>query len=184
MIIIFSGSSGVGKNTVINELIAQNPNLSLMPTYTTRAKRDGETDGVPYFFVSTAEFKELLAQDGFYEHELIHKTNYYGTPKKVVDDIASQNKVCLKDIDVLGAMNLKQLLKDKIKVVTIYLYIDKQTLTQRLEGRGEKEIDTRLSRFDFELTFKDKYDYTIENIDLDNTVSICLDIIKKEQYSK
>jgi len=181
MIVIFSGSSGVGKNTVINELLKNNSDYSLMPTFTTRSPREGEVEGNPYFFVSNEKFEKMIKKNKFYEYESIHGKYYYGTPKKIVDKTKKTKQVFLKDIDVLGAINLKKLLKDKLNIITIYLHIDKETLKNRLEGRGEKDIVKRLERFDFEFSHSDKYDYFIENVSLDETVKQCKEIIEKSK---
>ncbi|MCL2847424.1 MAG: guanylate kinase [Firmicutes bacterium] len=178
MIVIFSGSSGVGKNTVINELIKDEVGI-LMPTFTSRQPRNGETEGVPYYFVSQSKFKQMINRDEFYEYEFIHGKNYYGTHKTTIDRLSQEGSVLLKDIDVLGAMNLQKLLKNKIKVLTIYLHIDKNTLIERLRGRGETDIEDRLKRFDFEFSFSDKYNIVIENIDLAKTVEICKKVIEE-----
>jgi len=181
MIVIFSGSSGVGKNTVINELLKQSVDYSLMPTFTTRSPRAGEKEGNPYFFVANEKFEAMIKKDEFYEYELIHGEKYYGTPKSMVDKAAKLKKVFLKDIDVFGAINLKNLLKDKINIITIYLHIDKETLRKRLEGRGEKDIVKRLERFDLEFFYSGKYDYFIENVNLDDTVAKCKEIIENRR---
>ena len=180
MIVIFSGSSGVGKNTVINELIKDGVGR-LMPTYTTRRPREGEKEGFPYYYVTKEEFEAMLAKDEFYEHELVHGQNYYGAHKSVVGDIINDGGVFMKDIDVLGAMNLKETLSDKVKILTIYLHIDKDVLIQRLQGRGETDIDARLKRFDFEHSFIDKYDVAIENVSLEETVKLCKKLIEQHK---
>jgi len=180
MIVVFSGSSGVGKNTVINELLNQNVNLTLMPTCTTRAMRLGEVEGKPYFFISVDEFKSMIQADQFYEYEVVHEVNYYGTPKNIVDTMVKDNRVCLKDIDVLGSMNLREVLKDTLKVLTIYLDIDRDTLVDRLNGRGEVDIERRLERYDFEKSFAPRYDYIITNVTLEETTMFCQNIIALE----
>jgi len=180
MIVIFSGSSGVGKNTVINELIKHNIG-TLMPTFTSREPRIGETDGTPYYFVSQSKFQQMIAKNEFYEYEFIHGKNYYGTHKATIEKLSRSGAVLLKDIDVLGAMNLKKLLENKIKVLTIYLHIDKQTLIERLTGRGETDIEGRLKRFDFEFSYSNQYDIVIENVSLQKTVEICKKVIEEHK---
>jgi len=151
-----------------------------MPTYTTRNPRDGEKQGSPYYFVTRDEFLKMVQEEKFYEFEEVHG-NLYGTPKKEIADIKANNKICLKDIDVKGAMVLKELLKDKLKVVTIFFVVEKQELKNRLIGRGEKDLAKRLERFDLELTYKDKYQHIINNVDLGETVKWCVGIIEKER---
>ena len=178
MIVIFSGSSGVGKNTVINELIAKGIG-TLMPTFTTRAIRVGEKEGAPYYFVDKEKFESMIEKGEFYEYEFVHNKNYYGTHKKTVEKFSKEGGVLLKDIDVLGALNLKKVLDKDIKLFTIYLDIDKQTLKDRLVGRGETDIENRLARFDFELSYAKHYDLVINNVDLIETVNKCIEAIER-----
>lgn len=81
MLVILSGSSGVGKNTVINKILEENSNIELMPTMTTREMRDGEEPGKPYAFVSKEEFEQMIENGELLEYQIVHGF-YYGTPKK------------------------------------------------------------------------------------------------------
>lgn len=117
-IIIFSGFSGVGKNTIINELRKKYPSLLYIPSMTTRSMREGESEGIPYFFVSKEEFKNRIANDFFIEYESVHE-NWYGTPKDKYYDALAQNQIVIKDIDVNGALRMKQEFKGDVLLVYI-----------------------------------------------------------------
>ena len=166
MFIILSGSSGAGKNTVIKEMQKTDDNLVLMPTYTTREKREGEIEGLPYFYISKNDFQQKIKENEFIEYELIHG-NYYGSSYKVFDEYLKMGKVLIKDIGVEGAQNLSQKMSDKTEVVKVFLTIShKRELKKRLKGRGEKQIKLRLKRFDYEQKQKNKFDYIINNVNL------------------
>ena len=131
MLIIFSGGSGVGKNTVIEHLIAHG-GFALMPTYTTRARRPNESEGHPYHFLSDAEFEAKLREGEFYEHQQVHG-HYYGTSKKLLRESLATGKILLKDIDVLGTQNLVRAVGEDLKIVTIFLKVDSSdVLAERL----------------------------------------------------
>ncbi|MDD6800160.1 MAG: guanylate kinase [Firmicutes bacterium] len=181
MLILFSGCSGVGKNTVMNELMAKNPLLEAYPSYTTRQMRDYESEGNPYHFVSEKKFCEMRDAGEFFEHEIIHN-NMYGTSKKLLEEKLASGKTPIKDIDVYGARNLKRLLKNEVEIVSIFLYVDSpKTLAERLTGRGETEIELRLKRYETEMEMLPYYDYAINNRNLDETVELVERIIRFEE---
>lgn len=183
MFVILSGCSAVGKNTVMNILLSQkNSRYVLMPTYTTRDMRPGEREGFPYHYLTQEQFKEKIASGELYEYEHIH-TNYYGSSRVLLANAAKTGKTILKDIDVKGALNLSRILHDEMKVVTIFLYADKEILVKRLLGRGDKpeDIEIRLKRYEEEMSYRDQYDYAVENLVLDETVSRVKKIIALEK---
>ncbi len=177
MLIIMSGSAGVGKNTIINELLSEYNNLTLMTTVSTRAMRPGEEQGRPYYFVSKEEFEAMEARGEMLETCPIHG-NLYGTSRKILEEKTREGKVLIKDIDVEGTLNLKKLLPD---VVAIYLKpksID--VLRERLVGRGEKDIDLRLRRYEYEEEMSKHYDYVLVNDKMEDTLRIIREILKEE----
>lgn len=183
MLIIFSGGSGVGKNTVISHLL-QDSKFALMPTYTSRAKRESESEGNPYHFLTDEEFEKKIEEGEFYEYEKVHG-HYYGTSKKLLKKGVESGKILLKDIDVLGTQNLIKRAGEHVKIVAIYLKVDSSDiLAERLKGRGEKEIELRLSRYAMEEEQAINYDYIINNYDLDNTLSIVSAIIEREKENR
>lgn len=177
MFVILSGSSGVGKNTVIKDMQKADKNLVLMPTYTTRKKREGEIEGLPYFYISKDDFQQKIKNNEFIEYEFIHG-NYYGSSYKVFDNYIKMGKVLIKDIGVEGAQNLSQKMCDKTEVVKVFLSIKRKSeLKKRLKGRGEKQIKLRLKRFDYEQKQKNKFDFIIINENLDVTSNAVKSII-------
>lgn len=182
MLMILSGFSGSGKNTVINALLKEpDGGFTSMPTYTTRAMREGEREGFPYHFLTEEQFREKIASGELYEYEFIHKS-FYGSSKKLLAEALSAGKTVIKDIDVKGAMNLKRLLAGDVKVVTVFLYVGKEELTRRLRGRGDSEEDIalRLSRLPEESGYMEAFDYRIENTDLAQTLAKIREIAEKE----
>lgn len=170
MLVIVSGCSGVGKNTVINELLKRSNKLKLLKTCTTRNPRVGEdlVNG-NYIYLSKSEFDSKIKKDEFFEHEEIHK-NFYGVLKSSLQAVIEDEVDYIKDIGVLGQINLVNELADKVKVLSIFLTAPKSVLIERLKSRGEADIDLRLSRMEFEMSYTKNYDAVIENIKLDKTI--------------
>ena len=187
MLVLLSGVSGAGKDTKKKELMKRLDNITSMPSYTDRSPRPGEVNGEVYHFITTEEFEEKIKQDEFYEYS-VHHEHYYGTSKKVLNNKIKEGKIIVKDIEVNGTENLLNLLKDDIKIVTIFLRVPKDELRRRLENRIEKasikEIELRLNRFDFEESKIGMYDYVLKNDDLEKTVQIIMTIIKNEYNLK
>ena len=180
MLIIISGSSGSGKNTIIKELIKRNENLSFLKSCTTRRKRPQETDE-SYIFLSKKQFDEMLKNGEICEHEEIHQ-NFYGLSKKSLDEVVSsdeENKHFIKDLGVLGQKSLVRLLKDRVKVLSIFLTVPKEELIRRLKIRGEADIDLRISRMEFEESYKNNFDFVVKNIDILKTTKKIEKLIKK-----
>lgn len=184
MFVIMSGSSGVGKNTVIKELQKTMHNLVLMPTFTTREKREGEVEGLPYFYITKEQFQEKIKNNEFIEYEFIHN-NYYGSSYKIFDEYLQKGMILTKDIGVEGAQNLSQKMKEHTEMLKVFLSINKKNeLKKRLIGRGEKNIKLRLNRYKYEQQQKNKFDFIICNIDLEATTKILKKLIavKDEDY--
>ncbi len=183
MLVILSGVSGSGKDTIKKALIARMKNVESLASYTSRAPREGEVNGEIYNFVSKEEFEKMIENKEFYEYD-IHHENYYGTSRVLLNEKIKSGKIIVKDIDVNGTENLVKLLGQDTKVVTIFLKVPKHILQKRLEARSEKadykEITLRLNRFDYEETKIGMYDYVIKNNDLEKTISIIMQIINSE----
>lgn len=181
MFIILSGSSGVGKNTVMNELFARNKKIKPFVSYTTRNMREGEKDGVNYHYVTKEQFQELRNKGKFCEVEEIH-SNFYGSNFDDIYSGLSGENIVIKDIGVEGAINLRRLFKNNDNVVTIFLTAPKDVLIERLQNRGEQQIELRMKRYDYEHTFLNQYDYVINNDNLENTIAKIFEIIDKHNY--
>ncbi len=183
MLVILSGVAGAGKDTIKKELIKRMENVESLPSYTSRAIREGDVEGETYHFISREEFEKMIEKEEFYEYD-IHHNQYYGTSRKLLNDKIKSGKIIVKDIDVNGTEHLKELLGHDTKVVTIFLRVSKEELKHRLENRIDKpspqEIILRLNRFDYEESRIDLYDYVLKNNDLEKTVQIIMTIIENE----
>lgn len=183
MLVLLSGVSGAGKDTIKKELIKRMDNVTSMPSYTDRNPRPGEENGKIYHFITTEEFEKKIKNGEFYEYS-VHHEHYYGTSKKVLNDTISSGKIIVKDIEVNGTENLLKLLKNQLDIITIFLRVPKEELRRRLEHRVEKasikDIELRLNRFDYEESKIGIYDYVLKNDNLEKTVQIIMTIIKNE----
>lgn len=187
MLVLLSGVSGAGKDTIKKELIKRMENVVSLPSYTDRPKRLGDVPGETYNFVTTKEFEEMIKNNELYEYN-VHHEHYYGTSRKLMNEKIQSGKIIVKDIDVNGVENLINILKQDTKVVTIFLRVPKDALMKRLENRIDrpslKEIRLRLNRFDYEESRIDMYDYVIKNNNLEKSVQIIQTIIENEYKLK
>lgn len=183
MLFIISGSSGVGKNTIINDLLKQHSDFEFMQSYTSREMRDFEKQGDPYYFVSKSTFEDMINQGLFYEYELVHD-NYYGTAKTILQEKMEAGKILIKDLDVCGALNLEKKMRDEERPILIFLTVDKEELLRRLLARKEQAYQLRLQRFEYEQSLKKYYDYIIENYDRKKTERIILSIINQHRNNQ
>ena len=183
MLVILSGVSGAGKDTIKKELIKRMENVESLPSYTTRSMRPGDIDGETYKFITTEEFENMIKNNELYEYN-VHHEHYYGTSRKLMNEKIKSGKIIVKDIDVNGVENLINLLKEDTKVVTIFLRVPKEILMKRLQNRVDKpdlkEITLRLNRFDYEESRIGMYDYVIKNNNLEKSVQIIQTIIENE----
>ena len=176
-LIIVSGPSGSGKSTV-TKIVKDKLNIPLSISATTRNPRDGEIDGKDYFFLSKEEFKNKIANDEFYEYAEVHG-NYYGTLKKTVEENLDKGLNVILEIDVQGALIAKEKKKDAILV--FFRTKDMDILEKRLRDRktdSEEIIQTRLKNAETELKYEDKYNYTIINENLDDSIQELINIIE------
>lgn len=177
MFIILAGPSGSGKNTVINELLKRNKNLRYLKSCTTRQDvRSEEIERSPYIRLSKEEFEAKVKNNELFEHEEIHG-NYYGILKSSIQDLIEGKNDYIKDLGVLGQRLLAEKLKNKTKVVSIFLNVPKKELIKRLKIRGEQDIEKRMSRVSFELSFRPNFNLVIPNNDLEKTVQIIENIL-------
>lgn len=182
-LLIFSAPSGSGKSTIVQWLMKEHPELNMhfSISCTTRAPRGTEQNGVEYFFLSPAEFKEEIAQDAFVEYEEVYTDKYYGTLKSQVTEMTENGQNVVFDIDVKGGCNIKR--QYGSKALSIFIQPPSiEELRRRLEGRAtdaQEVIEQRLSKASYELTFADKFDVVIVNDDLEKAKADTLNAINE-----
>ena len=165
-----SGPSGVGKDTIIERLLALDPKLTYSVSCTTRAPRPGEVDGVHYMFVSREKFEELVKQDYFLEHAS-YNGNLYGTPAGAVETARVAGQDILLKIEVQGAQQVRKRVSDGI-----FIFIappNTEELARRQSGRSsenQQDITERLRIAEKEMTYARDYDHVVVNDDLDRAV--------------
>lgn len=183
MLVILSGVAGAGKDTIKKELMKRLSIVDSLPSFTDRSPREGDVPGKTYNFVTTEEFKKMIDSGELYEYN-VHHNHYYGTSKKLLNEKIESGKIIVKDIDVNGTENLVNIFKNDIKVVTIFLKVEKDELRRRLEARidkpSEDEINLRLNRMEYEESKMNQYDYVIKNDNIEKTYQIIRTIIEYE----
>lgn len=180
-LIIFTGPSGVGKGTILTDFFKKADNKIVYSiSNTTRNPRDGEINGMHYFFVSKEEFEQMINDNQFLEHAC-YSENYYGTNKKFVDEKIQEGKSVLLEIELQGAL---QVMKKCPEAVTIFIKPPSfKELEKRLRGRhteSEEAIQKRLIAAKEEINNADKFHYVIENDIVDKAVDELIEIYNKE----
>lgn len=181
LLFIISGPAGSGKGTIVKR-VRELAEFDFSVSATTRSPRPGEIEGVHYFFTDREEFKRKIAAGEMLEHAE-YVGNYYGTPKKPVDDALSAGKNIILDIDVQGALQVKTKMPEAVMIFV--LPPDFDTLMRRIRGRGtesEDIITKRMEKARFELQCFDRYDYVVVNRDNGVEEAACnvLSILKAE----
>ncbi|WP_029521679.1 guanylate kinase [Persephonella sp. KM09-Lau-8] len=163
---ILSSPAGGGKTTLANLLIKEIPNLKRVITCTTRKPRPGEKNGVDYYFLSKEEFERRIKENDFLEYAIVHG-NYYGTPKKEVEEELQKGFDLLLIIDVQG---MRQIVSNKKDVVTIFILppsLDELVRRMKERGDSEEEIQKRLKTAKKEIPAWKEYNYVVINDNLD-----------------
>ena len=177
---VVSGSSGVGKGTVLKGFLSRNPNFMLSISCTTRAPREGEVDGVNYFFMTKDDFKDCIENDKFLEWAEF-AGNFYGTKKKFINQCLQDGKDIILEIDTQGALQVKKQMPESVLIFICPPSLE--DLEKRLRGRhteDEATIQKRLNAVKEELTRAENFDYKIVNDDLNNAISELERIINGE----
>lgn len=181
MLIVVSAPSGTGKGAIIEKLLADDSNITHSVSVTTRAPRKGEVDGVSYYFVSKPEFKKMIAN-----HELIewdeYVDNYYGTPKKYIDEVTSKGGDVILDITVAGAVNIKKECPEAVMIFVLPPSI--KELERRITGRGTDTPEAIKSRLEYayaEFRHVEKYEYVVVNDNLKIAVDEVKTIVAAER---
>lgn len=180
-IIVVSAPSGAGKTTIIKSVLKEYKQIVFSISATTRAKREGETDGVDYFFLTVDEFETKIAAGEFVEWEKFYD-NYYGTLRSFIDSTLSSGNSVLLEIDVKGAQKIIENYPDCVSVFISPPSIEE--LKQRLLNRhteSETDLKKRFDRFELEFSYKDKYEYIVINDEINNAVQLFTNILRKEK---
>ena len=177
--IFFSGTAGAGKNTVIDNLIANEPERFLfLNSHTSREKRPDDKNG-RYNYVSQEEFEKLIEENKILEYDMFNG-KYYGISKEEINKLSKENKVVLKDLSVKGVLNCKEIFKDDLKIKGVFLTNTKKVLKERLLARNysKDQIKNRLKLYKKEQSKITHYDYVIFNDNLESTLEKCKAISK------
>ena len=181
-LIVVSGPSGTGKSTIVNTVLDTCNDLSFSVSATTRQQREGETEGVDYFFVTKERFQQMIDNNELLEHaEYVGK--YYGTPRKAVLDKIENGSSILLDIEVQGAEQVKDQFPEAVTMFVIPPSWEE--LERRLVNRGTdsmEKIQARLKQAKSEIEKIENYDYIIVNDVLETAISEVISIIATQNY--
>lgn len=182
VLLVVSGPSGAGKGTICQLLREQLPELGYSISVTTRQPRVGEVDGVNYFFKTVPEVREMIAKGELLEHAEVYG-NYYGTPRKYVTDLLDSGRDVLLEIDIQGALQIKEAYPEGVFVFIVPPSLDE--LSARIYKRGtdsEDVIRRRMASAADELEYAAKYDYIIVNDIAEKAANKVLTIMEAERY--
>lgn len=179
VLVLFSGPSGVGKDAVLEIVLAKDTSLQKSVSCTTRGIRENEVEGKDYYFITVPEFEKMIEN-----HEVLEYTRYgqnlYGTPKAPIDKWISEGKTVILKIEVEGAGNIKKLYPDSVGI--FIMPPSMEVLEQRLRSRGTEDEDDIIKRLEIaqgEIGHSNVYDYLVVNDDLEKTSENVLDILHK-----
>lgn len=181
LLIVVSGPSGAGKDTICQKLIKDDSNIWMSVSMTTRKPRPLEKDGVDYFFVSNEEFESKINNNTFLEYAS-YNDNYYGTPKDKVEEKLNEGKDVILVIDINGAVSIKKIIPS-----ALFIFImppDMETLKNRLIGRKTESKDKVVQRFITaynEVNNYKKYNYVVVNDKVEDAVNKVKSIIQSEK---
>ena len=181
LLLVVSGPSGVGKGTVCSAYLSSHSECALSVSATTRSPREGEVDGVNYFFLSVDQFRKKIDEGGFLEHAVFCE-NYYGTPKDTVMKMLEEGKNVILEIEVQGALQIRAHYPEAVFIFVLPPSMEE--LEQRLRGRGtetDEVIKKRLERAKAEFKFIEKYNYVLVNDTVENAVSRLDAIVNAEK---
>ena len=180
---VISGPSGVGKNTIIREIMNRVDGLSYSVSHTTRPPRKGEVNGRDYYFVDEETFKKMIENGEFVEWAKVY-SDYYGTSFFSIREKLSQGKDVILDLDVQGGMNIKKYFKNSTLIFVLPPSIEE--LKKRLKKRGtdERTIEERLSNLKYEIEMAESYDFIVLNDRLKDAVKETEAIIISERCKK
>jgi len=184
VVFVISAPSGSGKSTLVHRLLKSVPNLVFSISYTTRAPRDGELNGVDYNFISRQEFEARIQRDEFLEHAEVFG-NYYGTHQSTLDQARREGRDLVLDIDVQGARQLKITIPEAVSIFV--LPPSREVLEQRLRARSqdsEAVIQRRLKAAAEEVGNYTKYDYVLINNRIEESAARLESIVEAERLRR
>ena len=179
-VIIFSAPSGAGKSTIVNHILGLRNDLEFSISATSRAPRGQEQHGVEYYFFSAEEFRQMIAEDKFVEHEEVYPGSFYGTLRSEVERIWAKGNAIVFDIDVQGGVNLKRIFGEQ--ALSVFIQAPSvEILRERLIGRGTdtmEAIERRVAKAESEMEFAaGKFDYVLVNDDLQTALAEAENIV-------
>lgn len=178
---LFAAPSGAGKTTIVRHLLDRYEYLSFSTSATTRSRRPHETEGEDYYFISPEQFRALVESEGFVEWEEVYEGLFYGTLKSEVERLWGEGKHIVFDIDVKGAVNIKQAYPEE--AVAVFVKPPSlEALRSRLTARGtedEANLTKRLGRAAEEMTYEDRFDIVLVNDDLQQALRAAEQIIEE-----
>ena len=182
VLLVVSGPSGAGKGTICQMLRDRLPDLGYSISVTTRQPRNGEVDGVNYFFKTVPEVQDMIAKGELLEYAEVYG-NYYGTPRKYVMDLLDKGQDVLLEIDIQGALQIKKRFPEGVFVFIVPPSLEE--LSARIYTRGTDSVDVierRMASAAGELTYAAEYDYIIVNDIAENAANKVLTIMEAERY--
>ncbi|MEW9898284.1 guanylate kinase [Chitinivorax sp. PXF-14] len=180
-IFVVVAPSGAGKTTLVRGLLAADCDIKLSVSYTTRAPRDGETDGLDYHFVTREQFQEMVGRGEFLESAEVYG-NYYGTSQPWLADQIAAGRDILLEIDWQGARQVRQLFREAVGI--FIMPPSRVELEGRLRGRGkdsEEVIAKRLAAVCDDISHVDEFDYVVVNDDIDTAIGDLLAIVRSQR---
>jgi len=185
LMLVLSSPSGAGKTTISRKLLDSDSDINLSVSVTTRKPREGEVNGKDYSFIDKVEFNLMINRDQLLEHAKVFE-NYYGTPRKQVEDILTSGKDVLFDIDWQGTQQLAE--KAREDLVSIFILPPNwQELERRLLARAQdapEEINKRMAKASDEMSHWAEYDYVIINRDIETSVNAVRAILQSERLKR
>lgn len=170
-LIIISGTTCAGKGTIIRELLKKHDDIKLSISYTSRQMRGGEVDGVDYYFISREEFEKKIEKNEFLEYAKVRYGEYFGTPKKEIEDILETGKNVILEIDVQGAKQVKEMFPETILIFILAPSFEE--VKRRIKARGLENNEQIIDRFKTaykEINEIPKYNYVVVNDDVEKAV--------------
>jgi guanylate kinase len=182
LLFVLVGPSGVGKNAIIERVVAQLPHLRRFPTYTTRSKRPNEEEGRDHFFVTPERFQAMIAEGAFIEHQEVHSGKFYGTPYRELHNGLREGAHLIADVDIRGTAAIRAVFPDNLISIFV-LPPSLDVLRARLMQRGNMDtadLEERLQRAEEELQRAAECHYRVVNDQLETCVAEVVSIITAE----